>query len=82
MVDSRNFKNFNNKNSRGVSNNLKKKKWIPFVVIVALAIALIALNYFMMDILQWANESMQTTPTGTEESSTELVNFARVMIGL
>lgn len=58
MVDSRNFKNLNSTNRSGKgSSSLKKNQWVPFVIIVILAVALIALNYLMMDILQWANDS-------------------------
>ena len=46
MVDSRNFKKQNQKGQ-----GLKKHKWIPLVVIVVLALVLILIQYFMIDIL-------------------------------
>ena len=48
MVDSRNFKKQNQKGQ-----GLKKHKWIPLVVIVVLALVLI--QYFMIDILMAVN---------------------------
>ena len=42
MVDSRNF---------------KKQKWIPLVVIVLLALILILVQYFMLDILVAVNSA-------------------------
>ena len=72
MVDSRNFKNFKTNKNEKVPGGIKKNKWVPFVIIVILAIALIVLNYFMMDVLQWANESMSNT---TEEITTSAVQL-------
>lgn len=66
MVDSRNFKKLNQtNNSSKFSSSIKKNPMIPFVIIVILALALIALNYFMMDILQWANESAASSQEET-----------------
>ena len=50
MVDSRNFKKQNQKGQ-----GLKKHKWITLVVIVVLAIVLILIQYFMIDILMAVN---------------------------
>ena len=50
MVDSRNFKKQNQKGQ-----GLKKHKWIPLVVIVVLALVLILIQYFMIDILMAVN---------------------------
>ena len=59
MVDSSYFKNNkNNGNRAGGKNNgklmdrLKQHKWIPLVVIIVLALAMIAIQYFMLDVLQ------------------------------
>lgn len=66
MVDSRNFKKLNqNNNSSRLSSGIKKNPMIPFVIIVILALALIALNYFMMDILQWANDAAASSQEET-----------------
>ncbi|MFQ7023765.1 MAG: hypothetical protein ACLRRQ_05095 [Lachnospira pectinoschiza] len=58
MVDSSYFKNNkNNGNRAGGKNNgklmdrLKQHKWIPLVVIIVLALAMIAIQYFMLDVL-------------------------------
>ena len=50
MVDSRNCKKQNQKGQ-----GLKKHKWIPLVVIVVLALVLILIQYFMIDILMAVN---------------------------
>ena len=52
MVDSRNFKKQNQKGQ-----GLKKHKWIPLVVIVFLALILILVQYFMLDILVEVNSA-------------------------
>lgn len=66
MVDSRNFKKLNQtNNSSRLSSGIKKNPMIPFVIIVILALALIALNYFMMDILQWANDAAASSQEET-----------------
>ena len=52
MVDSRNFKKQNQKGQ-----GLKKHKWIPLVVIVLLALILILVQYFMLDILVAVNSA-------------------------
>ena len=49
MVDSRNFKKQNQKGQ-----GLKKHKWIPLVIVV-LALVLILIQYFMIDILMAVN---------------------------
>ena len=54
MVDSRNFKKQNQKGQ-----GLKKHKWIPLVVIVLLALILILVQYFMLDILVAVNSAKQ-----------------------
>ena len=72
MVDSRNFKKLNQtNNSSRFSSGIKKNPMIPFVIIVILALALIALNYFMMDILQWANDAA----TSSQEETTTAVQM-------
>ena len=50
MVDSRNFKKQNQKGQ-----GLNIHKWIPLVVIVVLALVLILIQYFMIDILMAVN---------------------------
>ena len=50
MVDRRKFKKQNQKGQ-----GLKKHKWIPRVVIVVLALVLILIQYFMIDILMAIN---------------------------
>ena len=52
MVDSRNFKKQNQK-----WEGIKKHKWIPLVVIVVLALILILIQYFMLDILVAVNSA-------------------------
>ena len=52
MVDSRNFKKQNQKGQ-----GLKKHKWIPLVVIVVLALVLILIQYFMIDLWQSTQNS-------------------------
>ena len=52
MVDSRNFKKQNQKGQ-----GLKKHKWIPLVVIVLLALIIILVQYFMLDILVAVNSA-------------------------
>jgi len=54
MVDSRNFKKQNQKGQ-----GLKKHKWIPLVVIVLLALILILVQYFMLDILVAVNSAIE-----------------------
>lgn len=54
MVDSRNFKKQNQKGEE-----LKKHKWIPLVVIIVLALILILIQYFMLDILMAVNSAAQ-----------------------
>lgn len=66
MVDSRNFKKQNN-NSR--MEGLKKHKWIPFVVIVVLAVLLILMCSFLIDINNEVWSSM--------DSSTSLTNLLK-----
>lgn len=56
MVDSRNFKKQNQKGQ-----GLKKHKWIPLVVIVVLALVLILIQYFMIDILMYLWQSIQNS---------------------
>ena len=45
--------NFKKQNQKG--QGLKKHKWIPLVVIVVLALVLILIQYFMIDILMAVN---------------------------
>jgi len=52
MVDSRNFKKQNKPTSK-----LKQNKWVPLVILVILALALIAIQYVMIDILMAVNPS-------------------------
>ena len=54
MVDSRNFKKPNQKRE-----GLKRHKWIPLVVIIVLALILILIQYFMLDILMAVNSAAQ-----------------------
>ena len=35
---------------------LKQHKWIPLVVIIVLALAMIAIQYFMLDVLQYTRQ--------------------------
>ena len=61
MVDSSYFKN-NKNNSRGGKGNgklmdrLKKHKWIPLVILILIALAMIAIQYIMLDVLQYSRE--------------------------
>ena len=50
MDDSRNIKILKQKGQ-----GFKKHKWIPLVVIVVLALVLILIQYFMIDILMAVN---------------------------
>lgn len=59
MVDSSYFKN--NKSSGGRSSGklmdrLKKHKWIPLVILILIAFAMIAIQYVMLDILQYTRQ--------------------------
>ena len=70
MVDSSYFKN--NKRS-GVRSNgrlmdrLKKNKWIPLVILILIAFAMIAIQYVMLDILQYTRQL-------AEQQSAEFIN--------
>ncbi|MDO5382282.1 MAG: hypothetical protein Q4F06_06180 [Eubacteriales bacterium] len=56
MVDSSYFKNSNNSNKGGgkLIERLKKYPFIPLLVVIVLAFALLALSYIMIDIQQYA----------------------------
>lgn len=45
MVDSRNFKNYGNNGKK------KKNQIIPLIIIVVLALVLVAIQWFIMDIV-------------------------------
>ena len=67
MVDSSYFKNNkNNGNRAGGKNNgkLKQHKWIPLVVIIVLALAMIAIQYFMLDVLQYTRQMAEQQKEG------------------
>lgn len=71
MVDSSYFKNNkNNGNRAGGKNNgklmdrLKQHKWIPLVVIIVLALAMIAIQYFMLDVLQYTRQMAEQHKEG------------------
>ena len=62
MVDSSYFKN--NKSNKGTGggklmDRLRKHKWIPMVILVLIALAMIAIQYFMLDILMAVNSAAQ-----------------------
>ena len=70
MVDSSYFKN--NKSSGGRSSGklmdrLKKHKWIPLVILILIAFAMIAIQYVMLDILQYTRQL-------AEQQSAEFIN--------
>jgi len=68
MVDSRNFKTFKAKEKSKIPAKFRKNPMIPLVIIVILALALIAINYLMMDILQWANQEAAKQAEGFASS--------------
>ena len=69
MVDSSYFKN-NKSNSRGGKGNgklmdrLKKHKWIPLVILILIALAMIAIQYIMLDVLQYSRELAEQQNAG------------------
>ena len=69
MVDSSYFKN-NKNNNRGGSNSgklmnrLKKHKWIPLVILILIALAMIAIQYIMLDVLQYSRQMAEQQNAG------------------
>ena len=69
MVDSSYFKN-NKNNSRGgkcngkLMDRLKKHNWIPLVILILIALAMIAIQYIMLDVLQYSRELAEQQNAG------------------
>lgn len=59
MVDSRNFKKHTTNET--YMDKLRKNKFIPLIIIIILALMLIALQYFMMDIIESAYSDIETS---------------------
>lgn len=67
MVDSSYFKN--NKSNKGTGggklmDRLRKHKWIPMVILVLIALAMIAIQYFMLDVLQYTRQMAEQQSAG------------------
>lgn len=80
MVDSSYFKNNGNKGSNGKNNGklidrLKKHKWIPMVVLIIIALVLIALQYFMLDVLEYARQM-------AEQQNEGFIGFPHIVMNL
>ena len=52
------------KNNGKLMDRLKQHKWIPLVVIIVLALAMIAIQYFMLDVLQIYKTDGRTAERG------------------
>ena len=63
-VNSNTFKNSNNNKN----NKWKQHKWIPLVIIVVIALALVALNWFLID---FTSDVYNTSQQATVEQVTE-----------
>ena len=66
MVDSSYFKN-NKNNSRGGKGNGKlmdRLKKIPLVILILIALAMIAIQYIMLDVLQYSRELAEQQNAG------------------
>lgn len=60
---------FNNKQSE----RMKKYPWVPFVVVIIMAVLMIALNSFLIDFLSYVNSQ---APTETQAGDA-LINIFR-----
>ena len=69
MVDSSYFKNKSSggRSSGKLMDRLKKHKWIPLVILILIAFAMIAIQYVMLDILQYTRQL-------AEQQSAEFIN--------
>lgn len=63
QVNSSTFKNSNNKK--------KRNPWIPLVVIVILALLMVLLNYFMIDVTNTIYNTPQETTIEAESQNKE-----------
>ena len=43
---------------------LKKHKWIPLVILILIALAMIAIQYIMLDVLQYSRELAEQQNAG------------------
>ena len=70
MVDSSYFKNNKSSGVRSsgkLKDRLKKHKWIPLVILILIAFAMIAIQYVMLDILQYTRQL-------AEQQSADFIN--------
>ena len=72
MVDSRNFKKSGNsynkryKNAQNVGKG-RKNPLVPLIVVILMAVILLLLQYFMLDVLQNAYQQMEIETTTMSE---------------
>ncbi len=67
MVDSSYFKNNKNNGTGGkgkLMERLKKHKWIPMVILILIALVMIAIQYFMLDVLQYTRQMAEQQGAG------------------